>query len=362
MDVDQGWRGKAQFGLIVQGYSTDDEQGSGLGDNCLEIDGAENSDAQPATTTVIANFTVIGNPDSGDGATTWRDNARVQYKNCIFMDIGEEVVRLDGTDEDGAQGYQYALYGTWDGGTNSKGKATSGTLEYDAFSSLWTTPYDSYYTTNWITTGPYGTDIAAMYPAQKSGYMCEITGCLFNYVNEDDTGDKALALGVLNGSFGAYASNTNLDNIVTTDDPIVSFSRGPTVTRGTKPVALVTNINPRAQNDALVVANPVEEDGFFTAAPYKGAFSADKNWLEGWTAVYAYGMTTDSNPADPASTIQMTASTFFQTSAGVVYTVEESSDMKSWAPVATVVGDGSIMSATDLDSFDSAKFYRAIVL
>jgi hypothetical protein len=49
-DVDQGWRGKAQFGLIVQGYSLDANQGSGVGDNVFETDGAEDSDAQPVTT------------------------------------------------------------------------------------------------------------------------------------------------------------------------------------------------------------------------------------------------------------------------------------------------------------------------
>jgi len=340
MDVDQGWRGKAQFGLIVQGYSVDASQGSGLGDNCIEIDGAEDSDAQPVTTAKIANFTVIGNPDSGDGATTWRDNARVQYHNCIFMDIGEEVVRFDGDDGDGAQGYGY-----------------NGTLSW---ADTWTTSFDTYPTINWAT-NVYATQ-AEMYPVQTSGNLAEIKGCLFNYVNESDSGDKVLELGVLNGTSGAFASNTNLDNIVTVADPIVSFSRGPVVTKGGKSVALVTNINPRAANDALVVANPETADGFFTAAPYKGAFSANNNWLEGWSTIAKYGMTTSSNSADPAATIQMTASTFFQTAADVAYTVEESSDMVSWAPVATVVGDGSIMSATDLDAFDSAKFYRAIIL
>jgi hypothetical protein len=52
-DVDQGWRGKAQFGLIVQGYSLDADQGSGVGDNAFETDGAEDSDAQPVTTATI---------------------------------------------------------------------------------------------------------------------------------------------------------------------------------------------------------------------------------------------------------------------------------------------------------------------
>ena len=45
-------------GLIVQGYFTDANQGPGVVDNCIEIDGADDSDAQPVTTTKIANLTV----------------------------------------------------------------------------------------------------------------------------------------------------------------------------------------------------------------------------------------------------------------------------------------------------------------
>lgn len=92
-DVDQGWRGKAQFLFVVQGYSVDAKQGSGVGDNCFEMDGAEDSDAQPVTTSVIYNATVIGNPLDGDHGTAWRDNARVQFRNCIFMDLGEKLVK-----------------------------------------------------------------------------------------------------------------------------------------------------------------------------------------------------------------------------------------------------------------------------
>jgi hypothetical protein len=55
LDIDQGWRGKAQFGLIVQGYSLNASQGSGVGDNLIEIDGAEQSDWQPVTTASIYN-------------------------------------------------------------------------------------------------------------------------------------------------------------------------------------------------------------------------------------------------------------------------------------------------------------------
>jgi hypothetical protein len=55
LDVDQGFRGRVQFGLIVQGYSLDASQGSGVGDNICEVDGAENSDWQPVTTTTFYN-------------------------------------------------------------------------------------------------------------------------------------------------------------------------------------------------------------------------------------------------------------------------------------------------------------------
>ncbi len=113
-DVDEGWRGKAQFGLIVQGYSIDASQGSGVGDNCFETDGAEDSDAQPVTTAAIYNFTVVGQPIDGDHGTAWRDNARVQYHNCIWMDLGEQLVKFDGDDGDGASGYGYNGTLTWE--------------------------------------------------------------------------------------------------------------------------------------------------------------------------------------------------------------------------------------------------------
>ncbi len=340
LDIDQGYRGKVQFGLIVQGYSTDDSQGSGLGDNCIEHDGAEDSDAQPCTSTRIANFTVIGNPYSGDGATAWRDGARVQYHNCIFMDIGEEVIRLDGDDGDGAQGYGY-----------------NGTL---AFADLWTTAYSNYPTVNWTNT--VYTDPAEMYPVQTSGFLAEMTGCLFNYVNENDSGDQVLALGILNGTTNAFASNPALDNIVTTDDPIVSFSRGPVVTRGGKSVALVTNINPVAANDATSVANPEDADGFYVAAPYRGAFSPNYNWLAGWTAVDAYGMTdTSMNSAVPAPSIASGVVVSFQSEYGVEYVIEGSENPGGpWSYVTTIVGDGSFWNYGDAD-LAAAGFYRVVM-
>ncbi|WP_372847227.1 hypothetical protein [Pontiella sp.] len=340
LDIDQGYRGKIQFGLIVQGYSTDGSQGSGLGDNCIEIDGAEDSDAQPVTTTKIANFTVIGNYLSGDGATTWRDNARVQYHNCIFADIGEEAVRYDNTDGDGAQGYGY-----------------NGTLSW---ADTWTTAYTNYSAVNWVS--DIYADQADCYPVQTSGYLAEMKGCLFNYCNESDSGDQILALGIVNGSAGAWESNPALDNIVTTADPIVGFERGPTVTRGGKSVALVTNINPCAQNEALSVANPEASDGFFVNAPFRGAFSSSYNWLAGWTSVDQYGMTeTGMNGAAPGASIASGVVVSFPSEFGVEYEIQgaDSAD-GDWSYVASVVGDGSYIQYGDAD-LQASGFYRVVV-
>jgi hypothetical protein len=99
---------------------------------------------------------VIGQPLDGDHATAWRDDARVQYRNCIFMDIGERVVSFDNLDGDGASGYGF-----------------SGTLSWP---DTWTTAFNAVPAhANDFTTGTYATN----YPAQTSGRLAEITDSVF---------------------------------------------------------------------------------------------------------------------------------------------------------------------------------------
>lgn len=273
-DVDQGWRGKAQFGLIVQGYSADAGQGSGVGDNAFEIDGSEDSDAQPVTTAAIYNFTVVGQPVDGDQGTAWRDNARVQYRNCVFMDLGEMLVKNDNSDGDGAQGYGY-----------------NGTLSW---ADTWTTGYD-YSTTvampnagSW-TPGAFN-DPAVMYTSQTDGKLAEISDSVFFRNLHANAYDEATARGVFdainNNVLAAYNPNNPNENM-----PIQALERGAPVMKGGKMMIPVTFINPCAANDAVVSANTAPRDGFFVPAQFRGAFSANHNWLAGWSAVDSYRMT-----------------------------------------------------------------------
>ncbi len=377
-DIDQGWRGKAQFGLIVQGYSLNASQGSGVGDNCFETDGAENAYAQPVTTAVIYNFTAIGNPGDGDGGTVWRDNARVQYRNCIFMDLGEKLVRFDNLDGDGAIGYQ-----------KSKTDATveDGTLNW---AQTWTTPYTYSYTQGNDFVNPISETLGKqLYQSQVDGNLAEITGSVFFNNFHGDAYTEADARGVTS----AGASNAAKDNIVASDmtyanSPIQLITRDPDPWAGDSPIVAggksvypVVKLNPCAANAAasLVTAQPAPADGFFTPAPYRGGFSPTNNWLKGWTAADAYGFLeypaaqiqgdagyVPTPEADGELTVVTTVS--FEPEAGVIYSVEKSSDMTSWAPVQTVVYTQAEIDALEdgKAEFEIAgpladqKFYRVI--
>jgi hypothetical protein len=251
-DLDQGYRGKAQFGLIVQGYCGTNKQGSGIGDNCFEMDGAEDAAAQPYGAALIHNFTTVGQPFDGDQGTEWRDNMRAQFHNCVFMDVGGTMIKDGGDGGDG-------------GGYGAAGVPT--------LAELFNTPFNTY------PANTAGIDPAALYPNFTSGNWCQFTNCVFSGLAETDT---------LN-DFGVMAEGSG--NVIAAADamPITSIAREEPTLVADKVMARVTSLDPRAANDA-VTTGEVVDDGFITTAPYRGAF-LDHNWLVGWTAAHAYGMT-----------------------------------------------------------------------
>ena len=261
-DVDQGWRGRAQFGLTVSGYSIPGTaSGSGFPDSGFEMDGAEKSDAQPVTTTAFYNITAIGQPLAGKAATKYRDNARAQFNNCIIMDTGKEVVKNDNTDGEatgGETGYGYNSTLTW--------------------ANTWLTNYNVYSTVN-----PFATPATA-YVAQPSGKLIQYTDTVFfNNVNAAAY-TEASARGVF-----AVANNNVL--AAAASSPIATITRGPNVSNGTMVVQPVIFLDPLARNNAVTSVNAAPAGGFWTVANYRGAFNETDNWLCGWTAASQYGYT-----------------------------------------------------------------------
>lgn len=260
-DVDQGWRGKAQFGLLVQGYSLNASQGSGVCDNLMEIDGAEQSDWQPVTTSTLYNMTLIGQPVSGDHATAWRDNARLQLRNCVFMDLGKRLVGFENVDGDGGAGYGH-----------------NGTLSW---ADTWLTDYNVYSTVN----APVNP--AAFYPVQTSGKLAEISDSVFFRNLNGSAYTEATARGV----FNAGNNNVLTPGFADVDSPVTALTRGSAVVLGPYTMLPVTFLDPRPANAALTSVGSAPNDGFFTPAPYRGAFAPGENWLDGWTASSAFGFT-----------------------------------------------------------------------
>ena len=263
-DVDQGWRGRAQFGLIVQGYSiVGAASGSGTCDSIFEFDGAEKSDAQPVTTANLYNFTAIGQPLSGKNGCKFRDNARVQYNQSIFMDVGAAVVKNDNTDGEatgGQTGYGY-----------------NGTLTW---ANTWTTAYSVTSAVN-----PFSTpaEVAAAYRAQSAGNLIQYTDNVFYNNNNAAAYTEANARGVF-----APANN----NVQATSSPITSITRGANITNGGVVIQPVIGLDPRAANNAVTSAGSAPSDGFFDQVNYRGGFSSTSSWLCGWTASQAFGYTT----------------------------------------------------------------------
>ena len=264
IDVDQGWRGQAQFILIVQGHSQDDEQGSGVGDNCFETDGAEDSNYQPRTRCEIYNATVIGQPLDGDGGTVWRDNAGVQYRNSIFMDLGSELVQFDNDDGDGASGY-----------------GAFGTLSWPAH---WTTASSVLPSSN-----PFPVNPAQHYTAQGPGSICEIT---------DSVLFRNLASGAYTESAARGVGAAGKNNVLTpgsnpNDAPIRRIVRGPAVVKGSikpKTILPVVLLDPRPANAALSSVGSAPSNGFYSPAAYRGAFAPSTvPWICGWTAADQFG-------------------------------------------------------------------------
>jgi hypothetical protein len=353
-DVDQGWRGKAQFGLIVQGYCLETKQGGGAGDNCSEHDGAEQSDIQPRTTSTIYNFTYIGEPNSGDNGCAWRDNARIQYRKCIWIDLGEELVQHDDRDGDGGLGYGF------DGDLDGDGDKFDGALEpTHTWAEAWTTAYDVLPTVN-AGTGDFAPE--NLYWAQTSGNLCEIVDSVWYNVPKGLYKSEVGAANPVDLTEGQY------HNVADTVLPIAHLAREPVgkIIDG-KLYQRVVELDPRASSEAAKNAThycPCDVIcGFFTPTPYRGAMSKDVNWAEGWTAADAYGFfTSDTTVEDPEGTLVMSPAMFFDTVEGVVYTVEVSEDGKWWTPVCTVVGTGERMSVADAieDLDQEVKLYRVL--
>lgn len=362
LDVDQGWRGKVQFALIVQGAAEAANQGSGFGDNGIEADGADgDSSAQPVTASSIWNATVIGapqvmnsdfgsDPDSSDRLIALRDNVNLQIWNSVFMTDGERVLNNDGDDGDGSTGFGH-----------------NGTL---TFAQRWNTAasYLLNPANNPNTGSATGDDLAEAYKnLDPTANLLQIAGSIFFDINAPG---ELVNVGVVPG-ITAGSENTVLDNLVSGSSPIVSIVRADD-SQSTNPFVIestdagdgvignILSLDPRAAGDALDDNRAMQfqppADGFYTTPTnFRGAVAPNSNWLAGWTAMSAMEnlsgekiLQGTDNPADPTGlSIAVAPTISFQSVDGVFYEIVAVDADGSQRIVATVEGDGSVIDVAD---------------
>lgn len=392
-DFDQGWRGYAQFGLIVQGASLDQGQGSGYGDNAVEGDGAEDSDGQPRSTVAMRNLTVIGNPGNGgttdgDGMLAFRDNLRMQVTRSIFFEGGEHLLRVDGVDGDGGEGYGF-------NGTHTWGDTWQTLASNDPLSNGGETNSDSDLLVSGATPTQFQYD--ALYDGilnpnlNLNDFRDNVVFDLgSSIVGIEDGGDSAVAITFTEAQLENLVTSASYNNRIDADTtpavsglPISGITRTevdtagvldgePGFQSGSVLVQLVTLLDPRPAADALSVRDASLNVGagspFSPFDTYTGAFSPNHNWADGWSAADAYGFFPNDFTAAEAQevaveVVALTSVVTFNANPSLQYTVLASDDGVSFEPVAEITGKSGIVSVEDElgGSFDSNKIYKVVV-
>lgn len=324
-DLDQGWRGRAQFVFVCQGSCKDaGSDGSGQSDNGFEMDGPEaNDDNRPFGLCRIENVTLVGcNFNTGEGFLI-RENIRPQIFNTIMLDIKGTAAKVRDTNnaEDSKLGV--------------------------------TTAWNSYPTHTPVNGAD--TNAAAYYWAQLDGNQTDVQNIyLYNCVN-------TTLFKYYDKSTDDISTNGRDWNIAA-ELPIRHMTRD---TVGAGSYRNVIKIDPRPIRTLPASPRVTPTDGFCSSAGYYGAFN-DQNWLDGWSLASTSGLITNTTTvgAQIVSFELVGATTQFTANNGVTYLVQSSSDLSNWTTEKeyTATSDGTVAVSTVLGSpLPSNKFFRVIL-
>jgi hypothetical protein len=260
IDYDEGWRGKAQFIFVMQGTPGADKSDKGG-----EHDGGNGPDgSQPMSIPTFYNATYVGlgqktyTDKLKNTALIFRDNAGGRYYNSFFADFGGAPICIEGGNTGGS-----STAANSSGERSITAYVTDGVYYFPPASSFQLELQDS----TWWCAGNGG--------AVPTG-DATASGCDSGKVHHD------------NGLFSVAA----LDNAYlgcATALPIRALQRTP-VGSSTVPDP-ITLIDPRPTGGGPLVSTnrTPPNDGFFSPAPYRGAFSPGSNWAAGWSSMARLG-------------------------------------------------------------------------
>jgi hypothetical protein len=270
VDYDEGFRGKGQFILVLQGTP-----GSDKSDKGGEHDGGNGPDQSlPRATPAFYNVTYIG---LGADKTTYtgrstntalhlRDNAGGRFYNSAILDFGGAETLIEGATLPGAGN-----------AANTSGQRSESAYVIDGVFNLGpASAFELEYQDN---------DLWCIGRQEDLGVPLTLP-----------TGESSTYGGDPNKNHfdNGFYSNAALDNTYLGCDPnslpiraLVRTDSGDSA----RPDQ-VTTLDPRPVpgSPLLTTDRTPPADGFFMPAPYKGAFPADEFWAQGWTSLSQLGV------------------------------------------------------------------------
>jgi hypothetical protein len=360
IDIDQGYRGKIQFALQVQNnkYGLNGTTGdtgrnaSNAGDNLGEFDGSESPNtSKPYSVWTMFNYTGIG---VGYGSATqtdksgpnFKDNAGGKVFNSLYVNAPKGAVQIQGTlnSTSGANAIARFQEIRLTGGEFNELGATGGASEPDAILNYVT----------WMRCGANSDTVPAdsvLFPGtsgRTSSGGSDINDANIVLKIKTNNGNNIFQGGIELENISVFALDPRLK------DNVASRSNGVSPRTGASKVGSGTT---------AFVAGAVDRGDFFTDNTFRGAMK-DCNWLNGWSLLNEWGTMDESkNTVIPNVTLGRTSGKLmvsFPGVAGVQYSVETSTDNKTFTPKKTHTGAAS--NEVDLGASTVLTFVRVLPL
>ena len=360
IDIDQGYRGKIQFALQVQNnkYGLNGTSGdtgrnsSNAGDNLGEFDGSESPNtSKPYSVWTMFNFTGIGvgygtASQTDKAGPNFKDNAGGKVFNSLYVNAPKGAVQIQGTTGQQSGAHAIARFQeirTTGGEFNELG-AVGGASEPDAILNYVT----------WMRCGANTDSVASdalLFPTASTR-----TSSGGSNINDSNIVAK-IKTNNANNIFQGTIDLVNID--VFNLDPRLKAS----VASRNNGVSPRTGASSVGSNTTGGVAGAVDRGTFFTDNTFRGAMK-DCNWLNGWSLLNEWGtMLESNNVAIPDVTLNRTSGKLMVGFAGVVgvqYSVETSTDNKTFTPKQTITGAAS--NNVDLGASTALTFVRVLPL
>ena len=346
-DTDQGYRGPGQFLSILQNNTrsatADTARPSGnVGDNLGENDGNEDPNTitnatYPGTEFTFFNLTAIGvgynvkgTFPSDRSGPNFKDNAGGKILNSVYVEAPSGAIQDQATTADTAAAGRRTAVAPF---APSVANEPQGVIAYNTWSKCGGGRTASPATANYTTTG------SAMFPTTSgrtsSGGSTINNSVAVGKILVAELSNRFIATDVVTST----GSNGRLNGV----DPVLAASaleRG----NGTNPR---NSIAVAAGATTGVQSSTVDRGTFFVANTFRGAYR-DFNWQKGWTLADQLGVFAENNVDVPDVSLTRDGSgnviANFTGANGIQYSIEVSSDNKTYLPFSTETGTGAPIS------------------